>query len=123
MPAKAKSSKAAEEKLPEADFTPGGLFPLEFDEAAALSLQDSDDKYVDPDGHLLPAPLAAAVHSWQRPSEFLQALIEEGAMPCIVQTPVHYCFASNQIQPQRHLWMWAQKDNCNFVADGSDKSR
>ena len=88
MPAKAKGKAAVEEKPPEADFTSGGLFPLEFNEAAALSLQDSDDKYEDADGQLLPAPLAAAVHSWQRPSEFLQDLMEEGAMPCIVQTPV-----------------------------------
>ena len=54
---------------------------------AALSF-DVAEPYTDPDPQILPSSLEAVVANWQRPSEFLQALVEEGGEPYILQPPV-----------------------------------
>jgi hypothetical protein len=47
---------------------------------AALSF-DAAEPYTDPDPQVLPSSLESVVTSWQRPSEYLQALVEEGGEP------------------------------------------
>ena len=54
---------------------------------AALSF-DAAEPYTDPDPQILPSSLEAVVTSWQRPSEYLQALVEEGGEPYVVLPPV-----------------------------------
>ena len=54
---------------------------------AALSF-DAAEPYTDPDPQILPSSLEAVVTSWQRPSEYLQALVEEGGAPYVVLPPV-----------------------------------
>ena len=55
---------------------------------AALGSFATDTAYTDPDPQILPSSLEAVVTSWQRPSEYLQALVEEGGEPYVVLPPV-----------------------------------
>ena len=55
---------------------------------AALGSFATDTPYTDPDPQILPSSLEAVVASWQRPSEYLQALVDQGGAPCVVQPPL-----------------------------------
>ena len=62
------------------------LTPPAFSEESLAALSfDTDTPYTDPDPQILPSSLEAVVASWQRPSEYLQALVEEGGTPYVVQ--------------------------------------
>ena len=55
---------------------------------AALGSFATDTPYTDPDPQILPSSLEAVVASWQRPSKYLQALVDVGGAPCVVQPPL-----------------------------------
>ena len=78
----------AEDDDPLAELATRALPPAFDDDAlSALNLlAESEEKYEDDDGKLLPAPLAAAARAWRRPAELLSGLIEEsGAEPYVVR--------------------------------------
>ena len=61
-----------------------GISPEYTEELAVNVPWHEDDVYEDAEGTALPASLGAVASSWQRPSEFLQALCEDGAEPYVV---------------------------------------
>ena len=80
---------AAKAPEPDAVDEMNRVTPPVFDEESLAAISfDGAEPFTDPEPQILPSSLEAVVASWQRPSEYLQSLLEEGAEPYVVKPPV-----------------------------------
>ena len=61
--------------------------PPVFNEENLAAISFDGDEFTDPEERVLPASLEAVAASWERPSVYLESLLEDGATPYIVQPP------------------------------------
>jgi len=79
--------KAAAAAVEEASDPNERVLPPVFNEESLAAISFDGDEFTDPEERVLPASLEAAAASWERPSVYLESLLEDGATPYVVQPP------------------------------------